>query len=332
MWNPVNAIHATVARNSRACARVAVRRFFCESSGKASVEYALFLTLIAACGIGAVEFLGAVTDATFQRLALDHGQITANLPELASTTIELSPVLTKSPSIGQTSPDVYQFALGAVGIIIGWLVWYRLYYRRILARRAGRFDDALDEQDVEDLSKRVFEKRQEILKILSGDWTGTARGEIEVGKLMSRNLCTIEANEPRSEVEALIHNQSLRHVIVVDGKGAVLGMISDRDLQNRSGKRASQIMTPDPFTVSPHSPITPAVTLLVNRRISCLPVVENGQLCGVLTTTDLIMALQCILQIFVRQSLHESNGTDNETIDAEVQSQHPDEVEATAGS
>jgi len=168
------------------------------------------------------------------------------------------------------------------------------------------------------------------LNILSGDWTGAARGEIEVGKLMSRNLCTVLPDATRSEVEALIDRQSLRHVIVVDSEGAVLGMISDRDLRNRDGKCASRMMTPDPFTVTPHTPITPAVTLLVTRRISCLPVVENGQLRGVLTTTDLIMALQCILHIFVKQSLNESSSTNNEPLDTTLLSQQPDaEINST---
>ncbi len=330
MWNPFAKIRAAVTHSTWTFSRATVRRFLRESSGNATVEYALFLTLVAACGIGAAEMLGVVTEATLQRLAFEQGQIATNLPPSTGTGTEIAPAAPEVPFELRTSPEPYQLAIGAIGVIIGWLVWYQLYYRRMLAKRAAVVDSFSEELESEDLSTRVFAKRQEILNILSGDWTGAARGEIEVGKLMSHNLCTIAPNAPRSAVEALLSGQSLRHVIVVDGEGAVLGMISDRDLQNRAGKRASHMMTPDPFTVAPHTPITPAVTLLVNRRISCLPVVEQGRLCGVLTTTDLIMALQCILQILVKQSLSGNNDGDEQTIEGERLSRPFDIPETTS--
>ena len=43
--------------------------------------------------------------------------------------------------------------------------------------------------------------------------------------------------------------------------------------------------------------MSPAITLMLDRHISCLPVVKDGVLVGVLTSTDLMMALQCTLKI-----------------------------------
>ena len=45
-----------------------------------------------------------------------------------------------------------------------------------------------------------------------------------------------------------------------------------------------------------HWTLIPAASAMLERNISCLPVVKDGRLCGVLTTTDLIMTLQCCLQ------------------------------------
>jgi len=147
------------ARDGRGCAGAAVRSFFRSSRGNTTVEYALFLTLVAACGIGAAETLGVVTEVAFQRLVLEPSGVATNVSESVPTAIDSLPTVSETPKFGQTSPEIYQLAIGAIGLAIGWLVWYRLHYRRELTKRAASFDDSLEEQEPEDLSKRVFEKR-----------------------------------------------------------------------------------------------------------------------------------------------------------------------------
>ena len=50
----------------------------------------------------------------------------------------------------------------------------------------------------------------------------------------------------------------------------------------------------------PDTPLSPAITYLINENVSCLPVAAHGQLCGLLTTTDLVLTLQCMLQLWLR--------------------------------
>jgi CBS domain-containing protein len=52
---------------------------------------------------------------------------------------------------------------------------------------------------------------------------------------------------------------------------------------------ARDIMTPDPLTVARDLSVTDAARLMVERRIGALPVVENGELLGLVTEDDLIM-------------------------------------------
>ena len=88
--------------------------------------------------------------------------------------------------------------------------------------------------------------------------------------------------------------------MLVCGPGQqLLGVVSDRDLSSKPGKTAAELMSNELRTISPDTLISPATTHLIHLGISSLPVVEEGRLCGILTTTDLILALQCVLQLWL---------------------------------
>ena len=65
-------------------------------------------------------------------------------------------------------------------------------------------------------------------------------------------------------------------------------------------------MTTDVTTVSDDARIIPTITLMMEKGISCLPVLHNDQLCGLLTSTDLMMALQCSLQVLSKMAAEAS--------------------------
>jgi diguanylate cyclase (GGDEF)-like protein len=102
------------------------------------------------------------------------------------------------------------------------------------------------------------------------------------------------------EMTDLMRQRRLHHLLVCNRAGELLGVVSDRDLHPQHGVSAQQLMSFPVLTATPDTPLNPAITFLVNENISCLPVVENGRLCGVLTTTDLVLTLQCTLQLWLR--------------------------------
>jgi CBS domain-containing protein len=55
-------------------------------------------------------------------------------------------------------------------------------------------------------------------------------------------------------------------------------------------KTAREIMTPDPTTVDPNASVTDAAHIMVDQHISALPVVQAGELIGVVSEGDLIMS------------------------------------------
>ena len=92
----------------------------------------------------------------------------------------------------------------------------------------------------------------------------------------------------------------LHHLLVCNRAGDLVGVVSDRDLRATRGTTAQQLMSYPPLTCTSDTPVTAAITFLINENISCLPVVDHGRLCGILTTTDLVLTLQCTLQLWMR--------------------------------
>lgn len=159
----------------------------------------------------------------------------------------------------------------------------------------------------------IFAKRHAILRILSDDVGILLDSRMDVKHLMSRKLSTIGLRASADEVRKRMANEKIRHLLVCESSGELMGVISDRDLRNREASTAGDLMTADPLRIAPDSPVSPAITLLIQRRISCLPVVEDDRLVGVLTTTDLMMALQCALHALqkVAAEIADAHSQDN---------------------
>lgn len=125
-----------------------------------------------------------------------------------------------------------------------------------------------------------------------------------VGDVMTRKTVTLSPHHGFAEAVSLMADRHFRHIVVVDSGGLILGVISDRDIlralarsSNWQKKDVSQIMTRDPVTVKRETPLSVAVAKIVAKRINCLPVVDDeGKVCGILTSTDLLKAYQKLLE------------------------------------
>jgi len=130
---------------------------------------------------------------------------------------------------------------------------------------------------------------------------------MRIADIMTKGVCTVQMDDFVRYVKSLFEEHEFHHLLVVDG-GILQGVISDRDLlknlspfcdtpceQNRDlailNKRAHQIMSRNPITVTPETSVKNAFELLIEKRISCLPVVtESGRVAGIVTWKDLIRA------------------------------------------
>lgn len=85
----------------------------------------------------------------------------------------------------------------------------------------------------------------------------------------------------------------IHHLIVTRDDGSV-GVVSERDLGGkhgasvRQGKTVGELSSWDIISVSPEDTIQDAATLLQGYTIGCLPVVEDSEVVGIVTISDLL--------------------------------------------
>lgn len=114
-----------------------------------------------------------------------------------------------------------------------------------------------------------------------------------VDRLMTRSVRAVDVRGTLGDVVDILADTSFRHLPVVQA-GHLVGMISDRDIRRELGRcrrgdyPVSEMMTPDPFTVRPRTPLSEAVQVMIDERIDSLPVTLCDELVGILTCRDVL--------------------------------------------
>jgi acetoin utilization protein AcuB len=114
-----------------------------------------------------------------------------------------------------------------------------------------------------------------------------------ISRLMTYQPTTVSSQDSLQTAATLMERGGFRRVPVVDGDNLV-GIITDRDIRRHVGyldsTKITAAMTADPKTVTPRMSVEDAARLMISHKIGGLPVVENGKLVGILTTTDVLKA------------------------------------------
>ncbi len=123
---------------------------------------------------------------------------------------------------------------------------------------------------------------------------------LSVADLMTRELVTASRDTSVPDALALMSSHDIHHLPVADSKGALLGVVSHRDLQifERSmvGKLGAirtlnEFLGRDIWTTTLRAKARDAAQTLRDNRFGCLPVVEDGHLLGIVTQSDLLKAI-----------------------------------------
>ena len=114
---------------------------------------------------------------------------------------------------------------------------------------------------------------------------------MRIQDVMTDEIVTISAEANVAEAREKLRLNRIRHLVVIENR-QVVGVLSDRDLASRSDDlRIGDVMTRNVATISPRATLRQAAARLEGRTIDCLPVMNRGELAGIVTTSDLMRAL-----------------------------------------
>jgi len=135
-----------------------------------------------------------------------------------------------------------------------------------------------------------------------------------VGRVMNTYLVTVPPDTTVLKAKDIIENKQINHLLVVDKKKELVGLVSDRDVKQAWASPATTlsvhelnyllskltvetIMAKKIITISSSTTIETAALIMQENRISALPVMEAEKLVGIITTTDVLEVLLCAIGV-----------------------------------
>jgi CBS domain-containing protein len=139
-------------------------------------------------------------------------------------------------------------------------------------------------------------------------------------QIMTRDVITVTPDTAITEAARKMLDKHISGLVVVDGAGKLVGIVSDGDFMRRSeigtqrkrsrwlqflvgpgkaasefvrasGRRVGEVMTPDPITESEDSTLETLVQTMETNNVKRLPIMHCGRLTGIVTRTNLLRAV-----------------------------------------
>jgi CBS domain-containing protein len=143
---------------------------------------------------------------------------------------------------------------------------------------------------------------------------------MQVRDVMTRKIISVKPDESILNAARLMLRNRISGLPVVNATGMLVGVITEGDFLRRgeigtakhrpkwlefiigpgrlaeeyvheSGRKVSEVMTPDAYTVGEDDSLDTVVKLMERRRVKRLPVMRNGQMVGIVSRANLLHAL-----------------------------------------
>ncbi|MGA2840222.1 MAG: CBS domain-containing protein [Steroidobacteraceae bacterium] len=129
-----------------------------------------------------------------------------------------------------------------------------------------------------------------------------------LNKIMKTRLATVEMDDKLRVVKDIFDSMGFHHLLVVGDDKTLRGVVSDRDLLRALSpyvgtaaettrdiaslnKRVHQIMSRQPITLKADGTVDDAIALLLDHRISCVPIVDDQfRPVGIVSWRDILRA------------------------------------------
>jgi acetoin utilization protein AcuB len=155
---------------------------------------------------------------------------------------------------------------------------------------------------------------------------------------MTKDVITVDPETSMMRAAKVMKEKGIRRLPVVDEKGKVLGMLSDRDVKEASPSKATtldvhqlyyllseikvkNIMTPNPITIRESETVVKCAAMMHDKKISGIPVLnDKDELVGIMTQNEVYRVLLSITGIYhggiqMGLTLSDQRGTLKEVLD-----------------
>ena len=143
-------------------------------------------------------------------------------------------------------------------------------------------------------------------RVLDGDL------DRQIREMMTIGVVALAPDDELSMADLLMKLEHIRHLPVIDDGGALVGLLTHRDLLRvrrstlseaqpyPSSVTARDLMKTEVDTVTPSTSALAAVRRMIDRKYGCLPVVDDGRVAGIVTESDFLRAV--ILALMPRRN------------------------------
>ena len=131
------------------------------------------------------------------------------------------------------------------------------------------------------------------------------RENLTVADVMQSEVKTIGRNDKLTTADDIMKQDRIRHLPVLDRDGNLCGILSQRDLFRGMLLKAlgygtrleekmldthvtKEAMIEHVHTTTPDTPLAEAAHLMIEHKVGCLPVLDNGKLVGIVTEEDFV--------------------------------------------
>lgn len=132
---------------------------------------------------------------------------------------------------------------------------------------------------------------------------------MNIDDVMTKNIVTVEMDDPLSEVHTIFESTNFHHLLVVENNKLV-GIVSDRDLLKSLSpnvgtlaetkkdaltlnKRVHQIMSRMPLTAEVNESIYKVIDIFNNNKISCVPIIDSSHKpVGIISWRDILKLIK----------------------------------------
>jgi len=135
----------------------------------------------------------------------------------------------------------------------------------------------------EDLSTRLHAEHAGV--------TVSTSGALTARDIMSREIVTVGSDMLVEDAAKLLAYHNISGMPVEDPDGKVVGIVSEADVIGHIGSIVSDVMTENVISIGETATVEEVATLLATHRIKRVPVMDNGQLRGMVSRSDIVRAI-----------------------------------------